>query len=790
VSGFSRTVCALALELVEGETLADRIARGRIPVEEALRIARQITEALEAAHEQGIVHRDLKPGNIKLTRDGVVKVLDFGLAKLTQPDSMSPMSANLTSARAMTGAGVLLGTPAYMSPEQARGEPVDKRTDIWAFGCVLYEMLTGKRAFDGEDVVQTLALILTKETDSAALPHPTPEPVHRLLRRCLDKERKRRLADASDARLEIDEAMNAPPRESASRSAERRTRLAWTVTSILAALLLVATAAVMTEYVRASPPVPSAYRSTLLEPPGVALIPPGGVDRLLALSPDGRRLAFSGVGQDGRRLLWVRSLDGQMAQPLAGTENAQSPFWSPDSNWIGFFAEGQLKKVEAAGGPILVLCRYTGNGGGATWNGEDVIVFSDAVSLYRVSAAGGMATLVMTPDTQAGATNYQWPFFLPDGRHFIYRGAGAQTYLASLESANGTLLGGGFGNAQYAQGHLIWSIDGTLMTQPLDVAGLRLTGEPRPISEQVRTAFSVSQTGVLVYQSAESARSQLVWFDRSGKQLAVLGDHAEYGDVELSPDGAQAAVSVRSGQGTRDIWTVDIARGVRAKFTFDAGNEVGPVWSPDGRTIVFDSIRGGLRNIYQRAHDISTETWLVGGNALSWSPDGRHLLYQNQFRLFALPFVGEREPFQVLGTVSTANLRARFSPDGRWVSYTSTESGRMEVYVIPFLRPGPKTLVSAAGGTWSRWRRDGKELYYQDLNGTLVAAEVALQESTFRIGTVRPLFRTGTSATPDYFGYGYDVTSDGRRFLVNVFSDDPAATPLTLVVNWPTLLRQ
>lgn len=801
VSGFSRTVQALVLEFVDGPTLADRIARGPIPRDEALPIARQIADALEAAHEQGIIHRDLKPANIKVRPDGTVKVLDFGLAKAleTAPEMELSQAPTITSP-AMTGMGVIMGTAAYMSPEQAKGKPLDKRTDIWAFGSVLYEMVTGRRAFGGEDVGDTLAFIITKEPEWTALPADAPHAIRRLLRRCLEKDRKRRLADIADARLEFDER-DADPALDRGGEAPRTTTGHRRLLLGAAAFIAIASAAAVTgviitrESVADGVPV---YRSTLLLPPGVTLVPPGGGDRVLAIAPDGRRVAFSAVGEGGRRLLWARRLDTLVAEPLLGSDNGQSPFWSPDSRWIGFFADGQLKKVEADGGPVLTVCRYTGNGGGATWNRDGIILFSDAVALHRVPAAGGTPSLVMTPDPQAGATNYQWPFFLPDGRQFIYRGAASATYLASLDSPEGKLLGGGAGNAQYAQGHLVWLAGGgTLVAQPLDLSRLELTNEPIAIAEQVPNTFSLSQSGVILYQNVETSDAQLVWFDRSGKQISVLGDRGDFGDVELSPDGTQAAVSVLDpGQRTRDIWILDIARGVRSKFTFDAANDVAPVWSPDGRRIVFNSSREsipGAADIYEKALDASAETPLIAANgsqrALSWSPDGRLLLYQDQFRLFALPLMGDRKPFQVLDTVTPANLHARFSPDGRWIAYTSSESGRDEVYVTRFPTPGGKWLVSTGGGTWARWRADGKELFYQDLNGMLMSVEVEAQETGLRVGAVRPLFQMRT--TSDIRGgYFYDVSADGQRFLVNVSDDDPAAAPLTLVLNWPALVRQ
>jgi eukaryotic-like serine/threonine-protein kinase len=831
----------LVLELVEGVTLAERLARP-IPVTEALTIARQIAEALEAAHDKGIIHRDLKPANIKITSAGVVKVLDFGLAKVSAGNGAGPdLSQSPTVTAGGTRDGMILGTPAYMSPEQTRGQAVDKRADIWAFGCVLYEMVTGRTAFAGDTVSDTIAAILDREVNWGALPQGTPSSIRRLLHRCLEKDPKRRLRDIADARLDIDEALSsgspdaliAPRSQSDSagvaaiaRGRKALLQVAWGTAA--SSLLLVAALAVGgVLYLRRAPTDTHAYRSSILPPAGVSLPVLLNPSARFSISPDGQRIAFVGTETGGvTRRLWVQSLDGLAAQPLAGTEGASLAFWSPDSRFIGFFAEGSVKRIDATGGPPLTLADNSSvDQGGATWNRDGVILFAAFGAgnpIRRVSASGGAPTPVTTLHVEDGETRHAFPFFLPDGRHFLYLAVGSKTagltspngiYVTALDSNERKLLVPGGSNAMYAQGYLFFLRGQTLTAQPFDVERLKFTGDAVPIAERLGIGgqtgaaggFTVSQSSVLAYEtgsadvgdlSSGGVPTQLVWFDRSGKQIGVLGEQARSGHLRLAPDGRRAAVSVFDlARRTRDIWLFDITRGLRTRFTVDPADEFNLVWSPDGNRVVFDASRKGHSDLYQKASSgAGAEEQLLTDSLdkypVDWSPDGRFILFliaapKTGFDLWVLPLFGDRKPFQFLQT--QFNERGgQFSADGRWVAYVSDESGKLEVYVAPFPGPGGKWQVSTTGGTQPRYRRDGKEIFYLAPDNKLMAAAVNGQGSAFEVGAVRPLFDTRPSGP----GFVYDVAPDGQRFLVNTLTEEVASTPITLVVNWPALLKK
>jgi Tol biopolymer transport system component len=837
---------ALILELVEGETLADRIARGPIPLPDALNLARQIADALEAAHEKGIIHRDLKPANIKITPGGTVKVLDFGLAKLNVPNVPNdPNDPNDSLTLAGTREGVILGTAAYMSPEQARGQVVDKRADIWAFGCVFYEMLTGRTAFPGATISDTIAAILDREPDWAALPANTPPVVRASLRRCLQKDRQRRLRDIGDARLEIEETVAplGPGAVSAQTVApRRRERLAWAV----ALISLMAVAIAATGYFRSNTADTRVFRSSIVPPAGgniPAVVVPSA---RFALSPDGRRLAFVGAENPQATLveilaggvtrLWVQSLDGLEARPLAGTEGAVGPFWSPDSRFIGFRTGGKLKRIDPAGGPPLTLADAGGTHAG-TWNRDGVILFSMVGvgnPIRKVSMSGGPSTPVTALNAENGETQHWDPFFLPDDRHFLYLAIGTKAspispngiYVTALDSSERKLLVPGGSNAMYAQGHLFFLRGQTLVAQPFDVERLEFTGNAVTIAEQVtagggsgmRGAFTVSEAGVLAYQTGSAdiggnaeLVSQLVWFDRSGKPIGTLGDRARFTNAELAPDGRRVTVMVFDpALRTHDLWLVDVTRGLRTRFTFDPGDEISSVWSPDGSEIAFSAEGKGRGNLYLRASNgAGTEEELEAdglSNPLDWSPDGRFLLFSdsapNQASdLWILPRFGDRKPFPFLKT-PFSEARGRFSPDGRWIAYVSNESGKNEVYVAPFLESsrartasapvtaGGKWQVSVAGGAWPRWRRDGREMFYLALDNKLMVAAVNGQGSAFEVDAVRPLF--DARVVPNQGFSMYDVSADGQRFLINTPAEEspPAPTPITLVVNWAAGLKR
>ena len=691
---------ALVMELVEGPTLADRIAQGAIPIDEALPIAKQIADALEAAHEQGIIHRDLKPANIKVRPDGIVKILDFGLAKALEPTGAMSASVSMSptiTSPAMTQAGIILGTAAYMSPEQAVGKPVDKRSDLWSFGVVLLEMLTGRQVFHGETVSHVLASVLKDEPDWTALTLGTPVPIRRLLRRCLEKDRKRRLDSAVAARLEIDDVLTPPAEGTGEPALRTRSRLAWILTalSLAFAITLVAVA-----YFKIRPVEEVAIRAVVL-PPNKWAIDVGPPPTRLAISPDGRRLAFVAARPDRRSQLWVQSIDALSAQALTGTEEARSPFWAPDSRFLGFFADGKLKKIDVTGGPAVTLCDAGTTDGGTlvsgAWNRDGVIVFAKLASaLSRVSASGGTATSVTTlEDPERSQT---LPSFLPDGKHFLFRtgrgpGAVSDVRVGSLDSRESRPLLQGVSQAMYSQGRVLFVRDQTLMAQPFDVRRLELSGDPVPIAEPVVTggggnsAFSVSANGTLVYQAGSVSASRLTWMDRVGKELSVLGEEGDWDDVQLSSDGIHATVSARApGRTTRALWIFDLSRGLGTPVTFGDSDEISAIWSPDDARIVFGS------NRKERQHDLFGKASSITGREdavledsvnkvpNSWSPDGRFILYTvtgPNTDLWVLPLFGDRKPFP-FANAKFSEDSGNFSPDGRWIAYRSNESGPLK----------------------------------------------------------------------------------------------------------------
>jgi Tol biopolymer transport system component/predicted Ser/Thr protein kinase len=807
---------AIVMELVEGPTLADRLRAGQIPLAETLAIATQIAEALDAAHEKGIVHRDLKPANIKVKPDGTVKVLDFGLATVAQPNSGPPgdpeNSPTLTIG--LTDAAMILGTAPYMSPEQASATPVDKRSDIWSFGVVLWEMLTGERLFHGETVSHTLADVLRAEIDFAKLPAGTPLPLRQLLRRCLDRNLKTRLRDIGEALVVLKGPMQQETPSAAANSPASRSHFAM-LAAATATLLLVALALLAFVHFREAPPEPRVLRTSILPPDGTVFDFSQGVG-LMALSPDGRKIVFGARTSDGKNPLFVRSLDAATAQPLAGTDNAAFPFWSPDSRFIGFFADGKLKKIDASGGPAIPLADAVAARGG-TWSPEGVIVFSPGGvdgPLIRVPATGGAAVPV---SNEVGSL----PWFLPDGKHFLFqdpqnlRDIGRAIRVGSLDGSKSKLLGNATTNAVYADGHLLFLRDGTLMAQSFDLKRLETTGEPVPVVEQVErilnsgraAAFSVSATGLLVYsEGAGNNDATLTWFDRSGKRGGTVGDPARFINFfRLSPDGKNVAAGVQTGE-NMDIWIYDIFRGLRTRFTFDAANDLGPVWSSDGSAIIFRSNRRGHADLYRKAtNGIGSEELLYADGLdkmpTSWSPDGEFLLYFNNSTsdntkgsdLWALPLAPKGtsplKPFVVLQTPYN-EVNAQFSPDGKWIVYQSNESGVDEIYVTPFPPPssGPATKrqISTAGGSLPRWPRNGKEIFYVSPDQRLMVAEIATKTGSIEVGQVRELFRLAS------FGLyaAYDVSPDGQRFLHPETSDQRTVQPLTLIENWSAALKK
>jgi Tol biopolymer transport system component len=821
IHGFEEVdgVGALVLELVEGPTLADRLREGALPVRESIAIARQIAAALEAAHEKGIIHRDLKPANIKLTSgDGSVKLLDFGLAKALEPKSDPAASQPATMTTDGTRVGVVVGTAAYMSPEQTRGQAVDKRADIWSFGCVLFEMLAGRRPFPGQTISETVAAIIGDEPDWAALPADLPPRVSWLVRRCLEKDPRRRLHDIADARIELEEEGRGAPMAGATpASTANRTRetLAWIAAGLPFAGLIAVL--VLGRGRSAGDAEVATYNTSIVLQDGLrsSLASPAG---RFALSPDGRRLAIVATDADGRTMLWIRPLDTIVAQPLAGTEGATFPFWSPDSRFIAFVSQNRLKKIEVAGGPPVTLCDADIAAPGA-WNRDNVILFTPRGSspLFRVSASGGEPTPVTTLDAAAGDAQHWYPSFLPDGRHFLYFVVGSKQRgmtdprainIGSLDPGEPSreLIAGG-SNARYANGHIVYLREGTLVAHAFDAERLELRGEPVPLVEDVQIAgagstgvagaFSLSDTGLLAYQTGFAVRSQLAWFDRSGARIGTLGDQADYADVSLSPDDSRAAVSILDPSlASRDVWLYDIARGTRERFTFDRGDDFAPIWArPGGDRLVFSSRRSGAIHLYEKpVRGGGAETLLLqdplGKFASHWSADGRFIAYIGgggiivRSDVWVLPLTGDRKPYPFIDSTFVES-QGQFSPDGRWMAYMSNESGRQEVYVRPFPGPGDKWLVSTAGGGWPRWRRDGRELFYLARDGNLMAVSVNGAGSSFVVGEGRPLFNVRMRPMVRLDAYSYDVTADAQRFLINTFVEEASPPAITLVVNWP-----
>lgn len=788
----------LVMELVEGPTLAERIASGKIPLEEALHIARQIAEALEAAHEKGVVHRDLKPANVKVKQDGLVKVLDFGLAKMAEPPESAGRSENsptLTIGAAATRVGTILGTAAYMAPEQARGKIVDKRADIWAFGVVLYEMLTGRRLFDGETFSDTLIEVATKEPEWTQV----PAKVRRLLRRCLEKDPKRRLRDIGEAWFLLEDAPAPVPAPSRSRFAAA----GW----IAAALLAVAAAATGYFAWRHFTEDPPLVTRTYVLPPEKSAFPSAGAD--LAISPDGRHLAFLAT-LGGTTAIWVRDLDSLTPRMLPGTGKGILPFWSADSRSIGFFASGKLKKIGMAGGPVVTLCDAPAGRGG-TWNKNGIIVFAPAPAggLFSVPAAGGIASPVTELDKTRHEFAHLHPWFLPDDRHFLFSAgsrdsAKTAVFVGDLDSKKRVQAIATASNAVYAApGYLLFLRDRTLMAQPFNAARLQATGEAVPIAEQVdylpldQTVFGgfrASQNGVLVYTSgALGGEAQIAWFDRSGKAVGTDGPPGNMQWASLSPDGSRVVTDLLDPQtGNRDLWIHDLSRGTTTRLTFTGSSQY-PIWSPDGIYIAFAGQRDGVLRLYQKAAANTGPEEVLEDDSKrpdDWSRDGRYLISETRASaartlndIWIHPFFGDKKPFPWLQT-EFAESMAKLSPDGQWLAYQSNESKRAEIYVVSFPKPGGKWQISTNGGVIPVWSRDGRELYFISADRKMMAVEIK-PGTRFEAGIPKPLFDVRLAAA----GKNFDVSKDGR-FLIPTRTEQPGSPSITVVVNWAAGLKR
>ncbi|MCP5110586.1 MAG: serine/threonine-protein kinase [bacterium] len=789
---------ALVMEFADGPTLAGRLHRGAIPVEEAVPIARQIAEALEAAHDKGIIHRDLKPANIKVDSEGNVKVLDFGLAKALEDDSTAVHpedSPTLTAAA--TRAGVILGTAAYMSPEQARGKPVDKRADLWAFGVVLYEMLTGRRLFGGETVSDSLAGVLKAEIDFSTLPAETPASIRRLLRRCLERDRKDRLHDIADARLEL--ADTADDRSVAKPPPERRL-VPWAVVAVV-----LAAAAFLTGIYTGREPSESEVVRFEIPPPE-----DGSFYRGPAISPDGRTVVFASTTPDLGRRLWVRRLDRPAAELLEGTEGGYSPFWSPDGSHIGYFASGKLMRISISGGPPQKLANsYQPRGG--TWNADGTILFSSKHGLHRVAASGGEPAPL--PSLGPGEdASYLWPHFLPDGRHFLYltlRRGEKGIFVGSLDDGAGERIVNGGTKAEYASGHLFYLRGYTLIGQPFDPGRLRTTGEAFPAAEGVGNApsreggyFSASSSGALVYRDVPPEQGPYEWFDRTGHPAGTVvgSESASGGHAEIAPDGSRIAFDRADPEtGQRDIWIHGLARKTTTRLTSDAGEDWVPVWSPDGNRIAYTADRnaaypGEQLYLTESSGAGKVEVLLESENRkhhLDWSADGKLLAYEvegSAYDLWILPMEGERKPFPFLATEFN-EAQPQFSPGRRWLAYISDESGGYQVYARSLAEPQTeKVQISTRGGFQPRWREDGRELYYLTPDGKMMAVPVNPGRSRLGSGVPSILFQAPLHGVATSTHYA--VTGDGQRFLLRPMPEANVSSRLNVILNWTAGLKQ
>jgi Tol biopolymer transport system component len=810
--GREDSVDFLVMEYLEGETLEARLRKGPLPLEEALRIATQIAGALDVAHRKGIIHRDLKPANVMLTRGGA-KLLDFGLARIAEPVTFSG-TVGPTAAQPLTVEGTIMGTFHYMSPEQLEGREADARSDIFAFGAMLYEMVTGHKCFEASSSASLIAAVMSSSPPLVSTLQPMASPaLDRIVRRCLAKSPDDRWQSAGDLQSELEWIAEGGSRAGipAPVAARRhnRERLAWILVGLAGALLLTMLARKWNRpeaaEVRFQIPVPEKVNFHWYD--------------LTAVSPDGERIAFTGAATttDPRRL-FVRSLNATTTTeiPTPGS-NVVDPFWSPDGRQIAFYSRGSLQKVDLSGGSPVTICTFDTQAGffpGGTWNRDGVILVAIASVLYRVDAANGEPK-PLRPLAE-GETGQRWPWFLPDGNHYLYLSMSNRPdqqgiYAASLDSSERKFIVATNANAAYVEpGQLLFMRADVLMAQPFDLRNLKLQGEPRRIADHIEridtvvpypgAIFSASPNGVLVWRHGSSSpESVLQWLDRSGKRLSVVGEAAEYSNPALSPDDRRLAIGIRDPQTkTRDIWIFDQLRGTKTRLTLDPADDLDSIWSPDGTRIAFTSNRLGQRDVYQTPADGSGSAELLFAdksgqkNLEDWSHDGKYLVYNYQSpphpaNLYVLPLLGDRKPVPFLN-MQYATQQGQLSPNGRWIAYRSLESGRPEVYVQGFTlnssQPRGKWQISTTGGESPRWRGDGKELFYH-FGNTFYAVDVKIDGASFEVGIPRPLFDAATVTAGAGGGSApFVVTKDGQRFLILAPSENRALEPLEVVVNW------
>ncbi len=800
----------LVMPCLEGQTLADRLAKGALQPDHAIGYAIEIATALDAAHRHGIIHRDLKPGNIMLTKTGV-KLLDFGLAKLKKASGpltysgIANLAGNTTQATG-TGIGTLLGTMPYMAPEQVEGRDVDARSDIFSLGAVIYEMLTGQRAFKGDSPASVIGAILKDEPVPIATLQPlTPALLGHVVSVCLAKDPDERWQSASDIARELKWVAHADTHSAAPTTARASTRGFWTGAAA-AAISVVALAAAAWPALRGTPAPSEVIRFRLEPPPGAMFVRTQASVPIpiVSISPDGRQIAFIAAEAGRQGSVWIRTIDDVMVRPLPGTENAQDMFWSPDNQWIGFFADGRLKRADVASGTVQDLCEASFNPRGGTWNADGTILFGDAGSaIRRVSATGGEVRAITT--VSEGSSSHRWPSFLPDGRHFLYfvrGGEGSGIYAGSLDGGPPKKVLDGAFHAVYADGYLLTVSNGALLSYPFDAFRLEVTGEPMGIAGRVagqagastnQSAIWVSSTGVLVYASGFRDSGELTWFDRAGN---VLGSPVQSGNIlhfRLSPNERQLATTlVDPATNTSDIWMTDLQRGSTTRITLDPANDLGALWSRDGSRLMFRSDRKGDIYLFERSTATGQDQLVARNNFSSptdWSADGR-------FLLFHTPLAGSSQDVMLLKMDDksvTPYLRTRFqeydarlSPNGRWAAYVSEESGRPEIHLQPFPVPGEKVVISTNGGSTPRWRNDGKELFYLASDDKVMSVPVDTT-GVFRAGAPKALFQARTHGQSSPFIVKMEASGDGQRFLVNRASAVDT-TPITVLVNWLSAL--
>jgi Tol biopolymer transport system component len=796
----------IAMEYLEGESLQDRLGRGPMPVHAAIGYGIEIAEALNYAHKQGVVHRDLKPANVFLTPTGV-KVLDFGLAKLRNADRGTTVMSGDTAPLDATQAGTLIGSAPYMAPERLEGRTADYRSDIFAFGLVLYEMLTGRRAFDGTSPAALIAAILSGEPPPLALDHPKAADLEWVIRKALAKNPDERWQSMGDVqallkRIAGTQFETTKPRQSRIPAAAALVALA-AVAGVAGAIWF---AWRWSSREPAAPPLVF----TVHPPAGGAFTPTEGSVQAaqLALSPDGRSLAFVATGPDGVSRLWVREFATIEPVSLPGTEDATYPFWSPDGRALGFFARSELRRVDLSGGPPRMLAAAP-NGRGGAWNANGEILFcpSTVDSIRRVASTGGEVREATALDVTRGETSHRWPHFLPDGNRFVYfarttsesQAPHAGIYLASLDGDAPRLLVNTGNSAVFVPpDNLLFIREGTLLAQRIDLERATLAGDPAPVADRVGTssnfygAFSASHTGVIAY-ATEAMASELRWLDRTGAPGETV-DAGRHVDFQLSPDGRFVAVADVDPETDRpDIFILDLTRGTRLRLTSSPATDASPVWSPDGRTIVFRSNRERVHDLYLKdTSGVSVERpFHVSQNAkypTSWSADGRWIAFHTSGGKTLLDVIvaeaGTTAAPKPFLTSRFDEVQADFSPDGRWIAYASEEAGRFEVYLRSLDASDTRVQVSTSGGSDPHWRADGRELYYISLDRTLTAVAVREGRNSIELGAPERLFHVGDVVLREPYRSSYDVAADGRRFLVRVATDDVRSTPLTVLLNW------